>query len=262
MQFLVNGAWTKRSHVGHAAMCGLIAATLAREGYKGAADAHRGQVGFPARLRARRRRGKGGGRPRPPLGNAEDRGEALSLVPLQPRRARRDPRARARARASRRRRWRRSRSACRSRAGSSSAIRSPPSSRRSRSWTGSSRWRSARRSRCAAAASCGTTTRATSAMPATLALCKKVRTRVDPQAQADFPAEMSASVQIKTARGAFETYVRMPKGEPANFLSAGGAAREVRRARRRRIFPRAGATSSRARCSRSSRRRTSARCCA
>jgi 2-methylcitrate dehydratase PrpD len=31
---------------------------------------------------------------------------------------------------------------------------------------------------------------------------------------------MSASVQITTARGAFETYVRVPKGEPANFLSA------------------------------------------
>ena len=31
---------------------------------------------------------------------------------------------------------------------------------------------------------------------------------------------MSASVRIKTARGAYETYVRVPKGEPANFLSA------------------------------------------
>ena len=56
--------------------------------------------------------------------------------------------------------------------------------------------------------------------PATLALCKKVKTRVDPRAQADFPAEMSGSVRIETARGAFETYVRMPKGEPANFLTA------------------------------------------
>src|SRR5687767_1430713 len=46
MQFLVNGAWTKRSHVGHAAMCGLIAATLAREGYKGAAEAIEGKWGF------------------------------------------------------------------------------------------------------------------------------------------------------------------------------------------------------------------------
>ena len=54
----------------------------------------------------------------------------------------------------------------------------------------------------------------------TLALCQRIRTRIDARAQADFPAEMSASVQITTARGAFETYVRVPKGEPANFLSA------------------------------------------
>jgi 2-methylcitrate dehydratase PrpD len=53
----------------------------------------------------------------------------------------------------------------------------------------------------------------------TLALCKKVRARVDPQVQADFPAEMSANVQIKTTRGAFDRYVRVAKGEPANFLS-------------------------------------------
>ncbi|HXF66865.1 MAG TPA: hypothetical protein VNK67_09250, partial [Burkholderiales bacterium] len=56
--------------------------------------------------------------------------------------------------------------------------------------------------------------------PATLALCRKVRTRVDPRAQADFPAQMSGAVRIETARGAFETYVRVPKGEPENFLTA------------------------------------------
>ena len=56
--------------------------------------------------------------------------------------------------------------------------------------------------------------------PGTLTLCKRVRTRIDPKADADFPEELSASVRIKTARGAFETYVRVPKGEPANFLSA------------------------------------------
>jgi 2-methylcitrate dehydratase PrpD len=31
---------------------------------------------------------------------------------------------------------------------------------------------------------------------------------------------MSASVKITTARGVHETYVKVPKGEPANFLSA------------------------------------------
>jgi 2-methylcitrate dehydratase PrpD len=53
----------------------------------------------------------------------------------------------------------------------------------------------------------------------TLALCRKVRAHVDPRAHADFPAEMSANVRIRTARGDFETYVKVPKGEPANFLS-------------------------------------------
>ena len=46
MQFLVDGAWTKRSHVGHAAMSGLIAASLARECFRGAVDAVEGKAGF------------------------------------------------------------------------------------------------------------------------------------------------------------------------------------------------------------------------
>jgi 2-methylcitrate dehydratase PrpD len=31
---------------------------------------------------------------------------------------------------------------------------------------------------------------------------------------------MAGGVKIRTARGTFETYVRVPKGEPANFLTA------------------------------------------
>jgi 2-methylcitrate dehydratase PrpD len=46
MQFLVDGAWMKRYHVGHAAMCGLMAATYAREGLRGAIDAFEGKHGF------------------------------------------------------------------------------------------------------------------------------------------------------------------------------------------------------------------------
>ena len=48
MQFLADGAWTKRSHVGHAAMCGLMAATLAAEGFRGPAQAFEGKAGFLA----------------------------------------------------------------------------------------------------------------------------------------------------------------------------------------------------------------------
>src|SRR3546814_8040466 len=39
MQYLKNGAWTKRFQIGNAAMSGLIAASFAREGYIGAAEA-------------------------------------------------------------------------------------------------------------------------------------------------------------------------------------------------------------------------------
>lgn len=46
LQFLVNGAWNKRYQVGAAAMNGLIAATLAREGFIGAADAIEGKHGL------------------------------------------------------------------------------------------------------------------------------------------------------------------------------------------------------------------------
>jgi 2-methylcitrate dehydratase PrpD len=46
LQFLANGAWTKRFQVGWAAMSGLAAAVLAREGFKGAAEALEGKHGF------------------------------------------------------------------------------------------------------------------------------------------------------------------------------------------------------------------------
>ncbi len=46
LQFLVNGAWTKRFQVGWAAANGLMAATLVREGFKGAAEAIEGRHGF------------------------------------------------------------------------------------------------------------------------------------------------------------------------------------------------------------------------
>jgi 2-methylcitrate dehydratase PrpD len=46
MQFLANGAWTKRFHGGWAALAGLAAATLAAEGFRGAEAALEGQHGF------------------------------------------------------------------------------------------------------------------------------------------------------------------------------------------------------------------------
>jgi 2-methylcitrate dehydratase PrpD len=45
-QFMINGAWTKRFHVGNAAAAGLMAAMLARHDYSGAIDALEGKYGF------------------------------------------------------------------------------------------------------------------------------------------------------------------------------------------------------------------------
>ncbi|HYZ62480.1 MAG TPA: MmgE/PrpD family protein [Acetobacteraceae bacterium] len=46
LQFLANGAWTKRFQVGWASMSGLAAAVLAREGFRGAVEALEGKHGF------------------------------------------------------------------------------------------------------------------------------------------------------------------------------------------------------------------------
>ena len=46
MQFLADGSWTKRSHVGQAAQNGLICAVMASEGFKGPKAAFEGKWGF------------------------------------------------------------------------------------------------------------------------------------------------------------------------------------------------------------------------
>ena len=55
--------------------------------------------------------------------------------------------------------------------------------------------------------------------PDTLGLCRRIRTVVDDRAEADFPEQMSGHAKVVTARGTFERYVRIPKGEPENFLT-------------------------------------------
>ncbi|RMF03558.1 MAG: MmgE/PrpD family protein, partial [Alphaproteobacteria bacterium] len=49
-------------------------------------------------------------------------------------------------------------------------------------------------------------------------LTKRVRSVVDPRAEAEFPVNMSGSARIRTGRGLFESFVRVPRGEPGNFL--------------------------------------------
>lgn len=56
--------------------------------------------------------------------------------------------------------------------------------------------------------------------PETLALTKKVTCVNDPEVEAMFPANMAGKATVKTARGTFSVLVDMPKGEPGNFMTA------------------------------------------
>ena len=219
MQYLVNGAWTKRSHVGHAAMCGLMAATLAREGYKGASEALEGKWGFlhayaPAADAAKAVDGLGhrwetlkiAVKPYPscryghaPLDGilalarqhgirAEEVEEVVVGLPEPGWKLIGDPEP------------------------AKQAPKSVVDGQFSMAFCTSVALRSGGFGWDDYARHLGD--------PATLALCKRVKTWVDPRAQADFQKDMSGSVRIKTARGVFETYVRVPKGEPGNFLTA------------------------------------------
>jgi 2-methylcitrate dehydratase PrpD len=53
----------------------------------------------------------------------------------------------------------------------------------------------------------------------TLNLCRRVKAVVDERAEAEFPANMSGIARIRTSRGDFEKLVVVPKGEPGNFLA-------------------------------------------
>jgi hypothetical protein len=119
-----------------------------RAGLQGRGRRDRRQVGIPACLCAQPRIAAQASPNSAALGDAEDRGEALSLVPLQPRRGRRhDSRSRASTAYGGRRRGGRGRTA---RAGLENHRRSRGRQAvAGRSSTGSSRWRSVLRSRCA-----------------------------------------------------------------------------------------------------------------
>jgi len=52
----------------------------------------------------------------------------------------------------------------------------------------------------------------------TLDLCKRIRTVVDERAEAEFPAHMSGVARVETRRGSFEKMVVVARGEPENFL--------------------------------------------
>jgi 2-methylcitrate dehydratase PrpD len=219
MQFLVDGAWTKRSHVGHAAMSGLVAATLAREGFRGAVDAIEGAAGF---LRAYA--------PAPLFDRAvADLGRVYETmaIAIKPYPACRYSHAAVDAllelRAAHGVKWEDVEAVEVGLPRTGWKIIGDPEADKQQPQNvvdgqfsmpfvaavalreGAMQWDHYARH---------------IGDPQTLALCKRVRAVVDPRAEAEFPGYMSASVRLSTPGGTLEKFVRIAKGEPEHFVSA------------------------------------------
>ncbi len=54
----------------------------------------------------------------------------------------------------------------------------------------------------------------------TLELAGKFTTVTDPWAESEYPSNMAGIVRVKTERGEFEEKVSVPKGEPSNFMTS------------------------------------------
>jgi 2-methylcitrate dehydratase PrpD len=219
MQFLVDGAWTKRSHVGHAAMSGLMAASLAREGFRGAVDAIEGKAGF---LRSYS--------PRPVFENAvADLGRVYETmaIAVKPYPACRYSHAAVDAllelRAAHRLKWEDVEAVEVGLPHTGWKIIGDPEADKQQPKNvvdgqfsmpfvaavalreGAMQWdHYARHIRD----------------PQTLALCKRIRTVVDPRAEAEFPRYMSGIVRLRAGGATLEKFVRVAKGEPENFVTA------------------------------------------
>ncbi len=218
MQFLVDGGWTKRSHVGQAAMNGLMAASLAREGFKGPAGAFEGKAGFLKSYAPN-------AVPEKAVADLGERWETLAVA-IKPY------------------------PSCRYGHAAMEAILQLKSanditadeveaveiglSRTGWSIVGDP---------AAAKESPESVVDGQFSMPfcaavalregglawdhygrhlgdsGTLALCRRVKTVVDEAAEAVFPAKLAGKVTITTRRGVFEAFVDEPLGEPGNFLS-------------------------------------------
>ena len=218
LQFLEDGAWTKRFQVGHAAMAGLAAACLARDGFRGPARAIEGRHGFlgayaPAPRPEAAVAGLGetwetmaiGVKPYPSCRYSHAPLDALLKI-----RADNDVRPDEVSAAE----VGTSRTGLRL-IGEPEADKQNPGSvvegQFSMPFLGAVALR-------------------TGAMgwddyarhlkdPATLALCRRIRTVVDPRPEAEFPRNMSGIARVTTPRGVFEAFVAVPRGEPDNFVT-------------------------------------------
>jgi 2-methylcitrate dehydratase PrpD len=220
LQFLENGAWTKRFQVGQAAMNGLMAACFARQGYLGAAEAIEGRHGFlrayaPDPVPARVLQGLGAGyetlriavKPYPSCryGHAAidavialaaandvvpDRVASMQIglpkkgydITGSPAAQKQNPKSIVDGQFS------------------MPFVAAVALNRRAMGWDDYPRHLTD---------------------PATLALCRRTTTVVDPEAEAEFPANMSGSARIRLVDGAeLRRFVAVPKGEPDNFMTA------------------------------------------
>ncbi len=219
MQYLVDGAWTKRFHVGYAAMNGLIAAGFAREGFKGAVEAIEGKAGFLKSYASN-----------PIFENATARlGDvyetmAIAVKPYPCCRyshAAVDALVELRAASDidteeiesveiglPRTGWKL--------IGDPAEVKQRPQNvvdgQFSMPFIAAVVLREGRLTWDHYARHLGDAD--------TLSLCKRVSTVIDPQAETEFPAQMSGVARVRTALGLFERFVAVPKGEPENFLTA------------------------------------------
>ncbi len=218
LQFLVDGAWTKRFQVGWAAQAGLVAATLAAEGFRGPAQAFEGKAGFFAAYAPSPDPAKGAAglgeiwetlniaiKPYPSCRYSHAPLDALLALRVANDLSAEDVKSVDVGV---------SRTAMILIGEPESAKQSPktvvdgqfsmPFLAAVALRTGGMGWDDYGRHLGDAA---------------TLDLCKRIHTLPDPKPEAEFPRNMSGIVRLHTRRGTFEKFVVSPKGEPDNFVT-------------------------------------------
>ncbi len=218
MQFLVDGAWTKRFHVGYAAMNGLVAASFARAGFRGAMDAIEGKAGFlhayaPHPMVERTTDGLG------------DRYETMAIA-IKPYPACRYSHAAIDALLALREHHNIDPQEIESieiglpRTGYN-LIGDPEADKQRPRNIVDGQFSMPFVAAVALREGCFEWDHYKNHLgdPATLALCKRVTSCVDSRAEAEFPANMSGAAKIRTTHGEFEKFVTVPKGEPDNFVT-------------------------------------------
>jgi 2-methylcitrate dehydratase PrpD len=220
MQFLVDGAWTKRFHVGYAAMNGLVAASFARAGFRGAVDAIEGKAGF---LHAYA--------PHPVIEHAidglGDRYETMAIA-IKPYPACRYSHAAIDALLALREHHHIDPQDIESieiglpRTGWN-LIGDPEADKQQPRNIVDGQFSMPFVAAVAMREGCFEWDHYENHLnnADTLALCRRVTSSVDSRAEAEFPANMSGAAKIRTRHGEFEKFVAVPKGEPDNFVTPG-----------------------------------------